>query len=603
MTVTKLAQPEVVRSARDYSPREMPSQTPDQVALSDAVTLHDRNGRDVLRASVVGRGVPFSTVRQDTAPPDRSSGMPMVSGQIRIFQQLYGAGLLIDPPYNPEYLAKLPHFSSILGQCQRAIAQGIHGHGFGFTSTFDAREKEGQVAFLAEAEGEKERAKSFFNDASLDYSFIELALRTRLDLASVGWSGWEFIRDMTSGRLVGFEHAPGVTLRLGVTDTHPTLIYRIVMNQDGSGWRRVPAWKHLRRYIQVMGGKLAFFKQPGDPRAIDKATGSVLRATMNTEDYRDPSLARELLWFSEYDSSSPDGYGVPDWIGTLVDIAGERAAAEVNWSYFTNKSVPPLAILVQGGALTQESHERIAEKLDELKGVENWHKVLILEATTDATGSVKDLLDPAAATTPRVSVEKLTDAQHGDALFQNYTKQSRDKVRSATGVPPVLIGESSDYNRATAQVAMEVFEQWTAAPKRNAFDDRVNRFVMPEVGTLWWKFRSNPPNLSNVDDIMKAIETGVKAGVGSPNLYGEVLEQVLNVDIANIDQAWANFPIDLTKQAMASGLVSINMEEGTIGVELNEEHREKFKDMVGQMLESAIDRTLLKARAMAAKAE
>ena len=584
--------PEVVRTGYDeVAETSVPGQL-----LSEVVDVATENGEGILSATVVGRSQPFGRKREP-------SGVPQISGQTPNWTALTGAGLTISPPYNPDELVRLPHVSSILPQCLRALVQGIHGHGFGFEPTFDATARERDLAFMKAAEEEKQRAKRFFEQASLEYSFAELAARTRLDLCTVGWSGWEFIRDMTTGELCGFEHASGPTLRLGVQDHTPTLIHRWVMTADGSRWQKVPAWRYLRRYVQIVNGRMSFFKEIGDPRAIDRRTGAVISAVQRREDLRNPNMAHELLWFSHYDPASPEGYGVPPWIGTLVDLAGERAASEVNWTYFGNKSVPPLAILVQGGALTKESHDRIAEKLDELKGVENWHKVLILEATDKTGGSVKDLLDPAQSTTPRVTVEKLTDAQHGDALFQNYTQASREKVRSACGVPPILIGESSDYTRATAQVSMEVAETFTFGPQRNRFDDRVQRFVMSELQIRWWEFTSGTPNLANVEEIAKAIESGVKAGVGNPNVYAQVLERVLGVEIPQNELPWASFPIDLTKIALQSGLVSLDFTTGEMGAAVNEGQRDKFKQLVSEMVEATVDSVLTRARYAAVNAE
>ena len=36
-------------------------------------------------------------------------------------------------------------------------------------------------------------------------------------------------------------------------------------------------------------------------------------------------------------------YGVPRWVGTLLSVLGSRQMEEVNYLYFENKSVPPMA--------------------------------------------------------------------------------------------------------------------------------------------------------------------------------------------------------------------------------------------------------------------
>jgi capsid portal protein len=169
-------------------------------------------------------------------------------------------------------------------------------------------------------------------------------------------------------------------------------------------------------------------------------------------------------------------------------------------------------------------------------------------------------------------------------------------VRSACGVPPIAIGESQDYNRATAQVAMEMAERGVFAPLRNEFDDRINRFIMPELGILHWKFRSGTPDLTNVEDTVSAIEAGVLAGVGSPNLYGQILSKIFKTEIPPNPDEWANFPIDLVKLGLQSGLVAMDFTGSGVELGVNEAMRDRFQEAVGECLIDAVDRALVLAR-------
>lgn len=321
---------------------------------------------------------------------------------------------------------------------------------------------------------------------------------------------------------------------------------------------------------------------------------------MKPEDYGSPRAARELLWFGGYNPADPYGYPLPLWIGSLIALAGERASDEVNLSYFNNKSVPPLAFLVAGGIITDETLDRIDERLEELKGTDNFHKALVINAVAQgAMGDQRDLMDPGAATTPKIEMVPLTSAQQRDALFQVYQKNKRDHVRSACGVPPIAIGESSDYNRATAQVAMEMAERGVFAPLRNEFDDRINRFIMPELGILHWKFRSGTPDLTNVEDTVAAISAGVEAGVGSPNFYGQILSRIFKTEIPPNPAEWANFPIDLVKLGLQTGLVSLDFTGEGVEMSVNEALRDRFQEAVGECLVDALDQALVLAREQA----
>src|SRR5690606_31692558 len=181
------------------------------------------------------------------------------------------------------------------------------------------------------------------------------------------------------------------------------------------------------------GVERVFFKSLGDPRVVSRRTGQIfdsVEALLEADPSDGP--ATELLHFAIHSPRSP--YGVPRWVGTLLSVLGSRQMEEVNYLYFENKSVPPLALLVSGGRLSEASIPRIERFIEEnLKGKANFHKMLILEAEGGGTG------DQARA---KIELRSLTDAQQQDALFQVYDERNIDKVGSAFRLPKLLRGES-----------------------------------------------------------------------------------------------------------------------------------------------------------------
>lgn len=558
----------------------------------------DPEGADTfVRASIVDMSE-HRRRREEGADPAPSGQLPSKHRDAHSF----GKGI-VHPPHHPDVLAAWPEHSTILPQCIDALTRNIELHGHTFAPTFDAKVLKAPTGegvadpdaeFRDKAIEERQRAAWFFEHASLEMSFGELRARTRRDMETVGWSGWEYIRDRRDGSLCGLEHAAGCTLRLGQVSEEPVELVRKILSPDGSEWIVQHAERFVRLYVQVRNGKRAWFKEPGDQRRINRTTGDVVGGEESPEDFSNPELARELLWFNRaYNPRSP--YGLPRWIGAGVALAGSRSQELTNLAYFDNKSVPPLAVLVSG-LLSKASHQHIAEKVDELKGIKNFHKILILEAVGKAGETAKDLFAPGAVAAPRITIEKLTDAQQGDALFQEYDRRSRDKVRSACGLPPIAVGESQEYTRATAFVSAQVAEQGTYGPARRKMDDRINRFVMSELEILWWRFRSKGPKITNVEDVTKAIEAGVKAGAGSPNVYAEVLEELLGVDVPQIDQPWAQFPIGLVQAALQAGLITIDFQSGTMSV--NEAARADFEAGVRGCVEDVVASVVEQARQM-----
>ena len=110
-------------------------------------------------------------------------------------------------------------------------------------------------------------------------------------------------------------------------------------------------------------------------------------------------------------------------VGALLAVLGLRQLEEVNYLYFENKSVSPLALFISGGYLSESSVPRIERFIEEnLKGKRNFHKILILEAEGSGQGE----------SCAKIELRPLTEAQQQDALFQLYDERNIDKVGGST---------------------------------------------------------------------------------------------------------------------------------------------------------------------------
>ena len=286
---------------------------------------------------------------------------------------------------------------------------------------------------------ERARLESFFDFCCFDHSFVDLRRRTRQDLEVTGNAFWEVLRD-GRGEIARLVYVPSYSVRLLPLDETPVEVEDRVRVSSVS-FDKVSTRRRLRRYVQIQGVERVYFKSLGDPRVVSRRTGRVFDDAGSLGD-TDPTdgPATELVHFSVHSPRSP--YGVPRWVGTLLAVLGSRQMEEVNYLYFENKSVPPLALLVSGGRLSEASVPRIERFIEEnLKGKANFHKILILEAEGGSGTS--------ETTRAKIELRPLTDAQQQDALFQLYDERNIDKVGSAFRLPRLLRGESKDFNRAT----------------------------------------------------------------------------------------------------------------------------------------------------------
>ena len=531
--------------------------------MSDASATEQAHLRlqAILKAVVLG---------QDVSDP-ASCGV----GESASFFTSAGA---IEPPYDPTALCLLVEHSNALRQNLDAYAVNIDGFGHRFEPAidFEAEDADARVADaiflersaalergeLEESAGleptdeevaarkrelihlarvERARLQSFFDFCCFDHSFVDLRRRTRQDLETTGNAYWEVLRD-SRGEIARLVYVPSHTVRLMPLDADPVELEDRVQVSPVA-FDVVPARRRLRRYVQMQGTKRVYFKAFGDPRTISMHTGAdfpSVEALRRANPSDGP--ATELLHFAIHSPRTP--YGVPRWVGALLAVLGSRQMEEVNYLYFENKSVPPLALLISGGRLSESSVPRIERFIEEnLKGKDNFHKILILEAE-GGQGENR----------AKIELRPLTDAQQQDALFQVYDERNIDKVGGAFRLPRLLRGESKDFNRATAESALRFAEDQVFQPERDEFDYLINRKLLADMGIRFWRFRSQTPVTRDPERMTAIVEKLVRVGVLTPEEGRFLAGDIFNREFRKIGDDWTKRPITLTLAGIQTGV-------------------------------------------------
>lgn len=491
----------------------------------------------------------------------------------RIFDQK-GA---LAPPYDPQLLGTLYDHSAALRPNVEAYATNIDAFGHRFESLTEP-DHNGQPVASADPEvtdgnpvtdpapeptalppvdpkmkllvdAEKKGLKRFFDYCCIEQSFSELRQMTRQDVESTGNGYWEVLRN-TEGRVTQFVYIAGIAMRLmPLGDQVPVELK--ILDEDGNP-ATIRRYRRFRRFIQIVGdlNNVVFFKEFGDVRIMSSKTGKYYPTVEAMKAVEDgvASLATEVKHFKIHSPLS--AYGVPRWIGALVSVMGSRMAEEVNFAYFDNKSVPPLAILVSGGRLAAGAVKRIQDYIqNEVKGRSNFHKILVIEAepaagvtASDQTGKMK------------IEIKPLTSAQHNDAQFQNYDERNIDKIGSMFRMPRLLRGDARDFNRATAAAALDFAEMQVFQPARQSFDWIINREFLADMGIRFWKFVSLAPVTRDPTAMSEIIRNLVNAGTLTPGEGRELAADVFNRDFAKINALWTKQPLVVTLAGMAGGV-------------------------------------------------
>lgn len=388
---------------------------------------------------------------------------------------------------------------------------------------------------------ERQKIKSMMASCS-SVSFERLRVKKTTDLEVTGNAYIEVIRN-NRGEPARLEHAPSVTMRLMPIDETFTNVKRCVPISDVE-FEEIEVPVRLRRFIQLDESNMVptYFKSFGDPRTLSSRTGTYYSsvAELNRSEPGTPA-ATEIYHFKlDFLNTS---YGVPRWIGAMYEVFGSRSASKVNYLFFKNKSVPPLAILVSGGVLATGAVERIKHHIDNnMKGEDNYHKILVLEADSD--GKSQNV---------RIEIKQLTESQLKDALFQNYDENNISKISAQFRLPRIVRGDTRDFNRATADAALRFAEDNVFGPLREDFDRWMNGVLLPSMGIHTIVFNSLTPVTKEPERLSKILALMVEKGILLPKEARRFAQDVFNMPLEDIKEDWVKRPLPFVLAGIQTG--------------------------------------------------
>jgi len=332
-----------------------------------------------------------------------------------------GRAIVIDPPYDLNFLAQATDNNSELGQNIRAMVTNTVKFGYRLREHDELTDENRDEH--AEAIADERRAlKVKLSAVHPKHSLTAIRSMAKHDKHLIG-NGYLELIESPNGELIGLNHVHGHTLRMTTIDTEPTVV-EVPVNVDFE-LKPVRMQTRFRRFVQLRAERLIWFKEAGDPRHLNKYTGEY------SADVPFDKRATALIHHRIYSPHTP--YGVPDWIGNLFGFFGSRAAEEVNFNTLNNNNVPSMFIIVENGVLTESSIARLKEFIEGLSSQNNYSKCILLEGEPLEEGS----LNP---TNFKIRIEPVKNLQQTDELFEKYTKGVNDRMRQAFRLPPIFVG-------------------------------------------------------------------------------------------------------------------------------------------------------------------
>ncbi|MBV6342441.1 hypothetical protein [Candidatus Magnetobacterium casense] len=508
---------------------------------------------------------------------------------------------MIKPRVPSHVLCLMAHTSIILPQIFRALEIGIESFGHHYKPLlvkendkyYDPKDpKKGDIASLIADEpdpvtgekygndmakvldGEIERLERFYDNFATYQSFTDVRMQFRSDKEHVGFWTMEVLRD---GRSIpcGGEHVPSYQVRLLVRDSRPT---DVTIPRVGHNWRWVMDERpyYFRRYVQIRGNAKHYFKQFGDPRNFSYINGKQIA------DADAASAATEMIFCANYTPGTE--YGEPDWLPHMHGIGGVFRAEMENFNFFANKLIPAILLLIMGGARQgDKAIARLLDAFDECKGENSQNRVVaaqIPSGAAEVTAGGVGKID-----SPKALVHVLTQIQKQDATFQGYIENHIKRLMSSKRIPPLLLGLSSDYNKATSDAAERMCERWIAKPQRNQFDDLQNKTILPAMYIRFHEFESDGPDLSDMDTVARMIDATGRMGGLSINAVRELANKHLGTRMPLYEDREGNMSIQEVVEGIRAQFMGSPVQMG-----------EKQKNKMAEALVEMMTDTLLHIR-------
>lgn len=452
-------------------------------------------------------------------------------------EEQYNASDWLEHPYNFDGLEALVEHSTILPQCITAYKNNVCG--FGLSIDYLDEYKQWDEKEHPEIAEEYTRVQRILDLLSLDQDTKDLfgaivATRERFGIAFI-----EVVRNLDNEVVeIGNFRRPATIHMTVPLDPYVdvTFYYK---------GEKLNRRKRFRKYRQEVGGKYVYFKEFGDPRIMDRRSGDYIK---EGEELEISMRANEIIALPIGDKP----YGEVRWIGQVTGMDGASKAEFLNANYFENGRHTPMMIMIEGGTLSDESFAKMQEYMDGIKGAAGQHAFMVLE--TESTAEYKTGLEQESA--PKITVKDLSPMLQKDELFQGYIDNARKKVQSSFLLPDLYVGYTTDFNRATAQTAMEVTEKQVFIPYRQEMAWVINRKLLAEYQFKYCEISFRAPDITNPDDQSKILTIVERAGGLTPNEAHRLAGTMVGDTAEDYTGDWADIPLAVQKALLSASPAS-----------------------------------------------
>ncbi|EMT54246.1 phage-like element PBSX protein xkdE [Brevibacillus borstelensis AK1] len=426
---------------------------------------------------------------------------------------------LVEPDYSPDQLKAVVSQSNILPQCIEAYA--TNAADFGLQIEYDERvdvNDEHQKKLADEDWARLEEFLYVMNPLTTPQEIIKHVVR---ELEQTGSAYLEVAWAETADTPTIYA-ADSEYIRAAKETTDKSVRLPYLTKTGEIKFIEMPV--RTRKYVQKRSMNKVFFDQflPMD----QPGSSQILHIKLN-------------------DATSI--YSEPRWIGNIPGILGTRMAEELNLKYFKKGKKIPVAVVAEGGTATKESVEQIKAA----SNPDNDGAWMLLEFI----GTEVMMGDDMKVTKPTVRFEKLQDVLQQDGLFQGYDDKQREKALSQFRLPPIYVGLSQDYTRATADTARRITEEQVFVPYRHWLADKIfNKALLPAIGIHRVKVKLRGPEITDPEERTALLNYLADRGVLLVRDLIPIAESILGITIeeSRYEAGYLDTPVAKLLESMSS---------------------------------------------------
>ncbi|WP_255170109.1 phage portal protein [Natrononativus amylolyticus] len=423
--------------------------------------------------------------------------------QLQDRAQAVSPGGARSPPVDPVVLSRLLEENTTHAKCCYVKARNVAGYGFDLVPHPETD---------SPSEEQRETAEEFwFGDNSVWQVGPDHQERaTATDVLQMGWLDYEAVGWLTLEPLIQMDGTP-----VGMAWV-PAMTVRKRRTHDNQGN------KVAHGYVQLIDGNSRYFGVAGDryadePIFVDTVNGSFGTSVDNP--------ATELI-FKRNASPLHRHYGTPDIIPARRAVRGKKAAEEYNIQFFENDAVPRMAVIIEGGELTDKAFETLDEIINESASGGS-HRTLLLEVERLAQEpGMMNLQDGYDAKDVSIRIEPMTVGTEEDASFLGYQDHTEHDILQAHEVPPVVgnVLKSGAFSTDTDDQRKE-FADSVIGPKQENYAGLLYETIHKPLGVTDWIIDFKTRGLENRVQELEMAATRIEASQGVLTV-NQILEEL-----------------------------------------------------------------------------